>query len=363
MYYKLAADRNNWIAQFGYGLCLQFGKGVSIDLVNAARHYRLAADQGLCSAQFAYGSRLECGHGVAVDLVEAVKYYRLAADQDLADAQFRYAVCLEHGKGAAMDFCGAKKYYKLAAHHNDVKARFLCVLRSVEGSLFRGDRGGSARRLRLIEGVYGTVDANSGDRSDQCQSLFPLHRTIGCTLFMQGITGGYLGMLNGLGRSFETGSHVEKDLALAAECYSQAAERNPQAQRNYGFCLEHGLGVERDASKAIEFCEKSLLGGNAGGSRQYALWLHFGREFCEDLEAAAEHYDCAVGKKCQSDTQDQSRCFRTLNQKKRLRVPRAEVEMMKAGPLDQRSIEFIIPDSIAAYRVKSITGGRGELLG
>jgi TPR repeat protein len=39
-------DQGDTIAQYHYDLCLQNGKGVSIDLRSAAHYFKLSADQG-----------------------------------------------------------------------------------------------------------------------------------------------------------------------------------------------------------------------------------------------------------------------------------------------------------------------------
>jgi TPR repeat protein len=43
---KQQADQGDAIAQWQYGLCLYDGKGVSIDMRNAAHYFKLSNDQG-----------------------------------------------------------------------------------------------------------------------------------------------------------------------------------------------------------------------------------------------------------------------------------------------------------------------------
>jgi TPR repeat protein len=45
-YFKLATDQGDAAAQFNYGVCLESGSGVQIDLQKAANYFKLAADQG-----------------------------------------------------------------------------------------------------------------------------------------------------------------------------------------------------------------------------------------------------------------------------------------------------------------------------
>jgi TPR repeat protein len=71
------------------------GKGVSVNLSEAARYYKLSADQGNSNGQNRYGLCLELGKGVSVDLSEAARYYKLSADQGNSDGQFNYSRCFE----------------------------------------------------------------------------------------------------------------------------------------------------------------------------------------------------------------------------------------------------------------------------
>jgi TPR repeat protein len=65
---KQCADQGDTIAQCRYGLCLQDGEGVSIDLRNAAHYFKLSADQGNADGQCYYGICLRDGEGVSIDL-------------------------------------------------------------------------------------------------------------------------------------------------------------------------------------------------------------------------------------------------------------------------------------------------------
>ena len=54
------------------------GKGVALDLTEAARWYRESASQGNADAQLWLGSMYADGKGVALDPVEAAKWYKRA---------------------------------------------------------------------------------------------------------------------------------------------------------------------------------------------------------------------------------------------------------------------------------------------
>jgi hypothetical protein len=86
-----------------------------------------------------------------------------------------------------------------------------------------------------------------------------------------------------------------------------------KAEVNIGFCFEHGLGVERNLLKCRGFYERSVTQKNSGGIAHYALCLHFGIGFDEDVEYAAEHYNIAFNGKSSVLNGNSFRCLRIAN--------------------------------------------------
>jgi TPR repeat protein len=117
--YRLWAHQGNFYNQWLYGLCLEHGMGVDIDLIEAVKYYRRLADRGDSNGQLIYGVCREHGIGIDVNLVEAVNYYRLSADQGNSYGQLRSGMCLEHGKGVAVNLAEAVKYYRLSANQGN----------------------------------------------------------------------------------------------------------------------------------------------------------------------------------------------------------------------------------------------------
>jgi Sel1 repeat len=134
------------------------GRGVPINLEEAARWYKRAASDGLAPAQFRYATMLEKGQGVAKNLAQARQFYlaaaakgdaksmhnlavlyaqgidgkpdyanavvwfRKAASHGIADSQFNLALLTERGLGAEEDLVEAYKWFALAAAHGDHEA-------------------------------------------------------------------------------------------------------------------------------------------------------------------------------------------------------------------------------------------------
>jgi TPR repeat protein len=108
----LSTDQGDASGQFAYGACLEHGRGISLDLVEAGRYYKLSADQGDASGQYAYGLCLELGIGIGIDVSKAARYFKLSGDGDCPLGALKWADCLEYGKGVKADACEAGRYYK-----------------------------------------------------------------------------------------------------------------------------------------------------------------------------------------------------------------------------------------------------------
>ena len=85
-WHKLAGE-GNMHAQNNLGWMYENGKGVPLDITEAARWYRLAAKQGDSSAQLNLGNFYYLGTGVAQDNISALKWWAIAAAQGDQDAE------------------------------------------------------------------------------------------------------------------------------------------------------------------------------------------------------------------------------------------------------------------------------------
>jgi hypothetical protein len=123
-YYRLSADQGNVFSQLNYGRCLEFGKGVSIDLNEAAKYYKLSADQGHAQAQFYYGVLLDTGGDVLMNKSLATHYFKLSADQENAQAQSKYGVLLARDEGISMNKSLAAHCFKLSAAQGNAQTAY-----------------------------------------------------------------------------------------------------------------------------------------------------------------------------------------------------------------------------------------------
>lgn len=110
-----SAGEGDSLALFELGARFTDGRGVAIDMAEAAKWYRLSADRGFAPAQYRLGSLYEKGQGVERDLEKARGLYEQAARQGNASASHNLAVLLATGGGKAPDFAAAAEWFKKAA--------------------------------------------------------------------------------------------------------------------------------------------------------------------------------------------------------------------------------------------------------
>lgn len=100
-----------------------------------------------------------------------------------------------------------------------------------------------------------------------------------------------------LGRLYDYGWGVNKDLNKAAELYTQAAEKgHARAMYNIGNMYMKGDGVTKDYSKAKYWYEKGAEKGDDASLQGMALLYHNGWGVSKDLNKAADWYIKAANK-------------------------------------------------------------------
>ncbi len=113
--FRIAAEKNDPLAQLNLGLLFDRGEGVEQDYAQAAGWYRKAAEAGNARAQTNLGSMYFSGLGVEQDYESAARWYRRAAIGGNVTAQYNLAVLHELGLGVVQDLVQAKAWMEIAA--------------------------------------------------------------------------------------------------------------------------------------------------------------------------------------------------------------------------------------------------------
>jgi TPR repeat protein/uncharacterized RDD family membrane protein YckC len=96
---------------------------------------------------------------------------------------------------------------------------------------------------------------------------------------------------NNLGVLYQNGSGVPKDLGKAADLYQKAADQgNAFGQNNLGWLYQSGEGVPKDLKKAADLYQKAANQGNAFGQNNLGWLYQSGQGALKDLDKAAAHF-------------------------------------------------------------------------
>ena len=102
---QVLADEGDVVAQWFYGLSLEYGRnGATNDVEKALRYYKLGAAQNFGPAICNLADKFENGVGVSVDLEQALRLYLQAAEMDVAAASFSLGEMYRDGRGVPQDF-------------------------------------------------------------------------------------------------------------------------------------------------------------------------------------------------------------------------------------------------------------------
>ncbi len=110
-----AAEAGDPVALFEIGARYTEGRGVPVDMAEAANWYKLAADRGSAPAQYRLGNLFEKGNGIARDLDKAIAYYEQAAAAGNASAMHNLAVLNASGVTGEPDYAAAVGWFTKAA--------------------------------------------------------------------------------------------------------------------------------------------------------------------------------------------------------------------------------------------------------
>ncbi len=123
---KLRSEAVSGNAAAAFAVAMRFaeGRGVPVNMEEAAHWYERAASKGLVPAQFRYASLLEKGLGVKKDLAQARRLYLAAATKGNAKAMHNLAVLYAEGVDGKPDYANAVQWFRKAAQHGIADSQY-----------------------------------------------------------------------------------------------------------------------------------------------------------------------------------------------------------------------------------------------
>jgi TPR repeat protein len=196
-------------AQYALGKAYESGNGVSKRADLAAVWYRKSAEQGNEKAQNALGALYWSGDGIEKDKAEAVRWYRKSARQGNSNAMFNLGAAYYNGEGVGVDDTLAFSWF-------------------------------------LLSSEAGNPSGNDAAKRSQGES--------GPSRFGDAC--------NAIGRMYEKGDELPKNVQLAASWYRKAAEQGDGDALINLAALYFGAG---DYAQAHPWCEAAIKQNRPGG--------------------------------------------------------------------------------------------------
>lgn len=160
------------------------------------------AEQGIAPAQYSLGVIYSNAQGVPRDYPQALRWYRLAADQGYALAQVRLGMMYKDGEGVQRDFGTALAWTRKAADQGEMGAVGLMSWFYIEGKGTRQDYAAGMAWLRKA--------VEAGDDTKFGRSV-------------EEVAGLKAAAEDAIGRMYEQGAGVPRDMNIALEWYRKAA--------------------------------------------------------------------------------------------------------------------------------------------
>lgn len=149
---RRAADAGETWAMVNMGWFHYTGRGMRVNLAEAAQWFARAAQAGDANAQTQLGLLYAKGEGLQPDYAAAASWFRAGAEQGQRDAQHNLALLHRGGLGVPVDFAEAYQWWSLAAAGGHATAgglRDQLLSHMTEQQVVEGQRRLQATELRM----------------------------------------------------------------------------------------------------------------------------------------------------------------------------------------------------------------------
>ncbi|RIB13400.1 hypothetical protein C2G38_2197967 [Gigaspora rosea] len=251
--YLKADEMGNVKGTFNVGNCYYYGIGVERDLQKAFFYYQKFAEMGnadgMCNIGYCYNHRVR----VETNIRKAHMYYQKAAK--MGD-MFAFGKCYNKGIGVEEDAKKAFEYYLNSAEMGNVKGIF---------------------EIGICYGNGIGVEKNYHKAFEYCQKSADIGDIVGTNEF------GYY-YYNGIGVKEYKNKVFEYFKKSADMGYNMATDGIAKGIHNVGKFYQKGIIVEKDIDIAFEWYLKSAITeqSSVNGKKEYFHWIPF--ENFENIE-------------------------------------------------------------------------------
>ncbi len=246
------------------GLYLE-GHGVNRNHKRAFELFEKAAKQGDPPAQLQLARLYKAGRGVSPDIEQAVLWYWTASKNEDPEAQLELGRIYEQGRGVEPDHAEAARWYQQAAEAGLGEAQLALGLlyhqgRGVERStqtaghwLSRAAEDANLPEAWVLLGSYHEKGLG-GFQEDPAQAVWCYEKAA------QGLNAE---ALYRIGRLYQFGRGIEKNLYTAVDYYRRAADQDHvEAQYRLGQAYDRGEGTHHSRKQAQQWYGKAARQGH-----------------------------------------------------------------------------------------------------
>lgn len=297
-----AAEAGNTEAAYLYGMALERGEGVRVDVNSAVGYYKYAA------------SRAHVGAAARLGII----YYDHFGDKQHPSAMFWLTVAAEGGDPDAAARVAAEAegddafyYYTVAALGGNKKAAATVtelILQEGGDNVFARAKGfyllsgTQAVKLAMRYPKLLTVAAmaptlplrNEAEAAFRVGSFAELQKEyyLALTFFGRAVSLGYAAAATRIGTCYLTGKGVPKSRTAAAKWFVRGVdEGDPEAMIALGEMFLSGTGVEKDEKKAFFFLSRCASQGHPRAQFMAAEMQFEGKGTARDIPAAMALYE------------------------------------------------------------------------
>lgn len=290
-YFRSGAEKDCEVAMVQLGECYYHGKGLEKNDKEAFKCFERGAELGAQEAWRWLGDCYLDGIGVEKDVKKAVEYYRKASGLGSATALTSLASCYENGVGVAPNMNRAVSYYRRAAESGDHTAHNNLGILYEKGKHVKADASKAVHHYRkAIE--YGSVEAMC-NLADCYANGCGVEKDVKAAYewYEKGAASGHAGSQCELGLCYLHGKGVAKDTMIALYFLHNAADREAEASRQLGELYTNGDVVEKNLKKAFEFFVAAADKGNFDACFDVANCFHYGYGVDCDETKAKQYYE------------------------------------------------------------------------